>query len=215
MEKINEQKIINMKQAEHMYDELETRYQVIAPTARHIRMFKELPDTLTVMDIAVFHKLCTVKHLQQYTGRLIVDATGYPSNDPSPIISKDIVKMLPIKRTAVYDSLRSLCENNVFKRFAQGFMVNPLYATASPMVYANPERRHDKIYYNYVENGTGIDDMLLHEFGIDRKKFIELLADIPILCVPSEERQKFDDKIINDAIAAEKHRQDIAEGVIE
>ena len=83
------------------------------------------------------------------------------------------------------------------------------------MVYANPERRRDKIYYNYVENGTGIDDMLLHEFGIDRKKFIELLADIPILCVPSEERQKFDDKIINDAIAAEKHRQDIAEGVIE
>lgn len=209
------QKKMTYKQALLAYENAITRYQVIAPTARHIRMFKPLPEGLTPIAVYVFHKLCTVDHLQQYTGRLVVDARNFPSENGKPLISHDIIKIIGYKKSVTYDALAQLCKANVFKRFTHGFLVNPMYATASPMVYAVPEVRNGHTYYNYAEQGTGIDEQLYNEFGVKRVETVELLADIPILPMPTEEEQKLDDEIIKRAWEAEYERQALAEDGID
>lgn len=215
MENGKSEKKMTYEQAILAYENTITRYQVIAPTARHIRLFNPLPTELSSMAITVFYRICTVDHLQQYTGRLVVDARNFPSEDSKPLTSKDIVKIVGFSNTPVYRSLKQLCAANVFKHFSHGFIVNPLYATASPMVYAVPEVRNGHTYYNYAEQGTGIDEQLYNEFGVKRVETVELLADIPILPVPTEEEQKLDDEIIKRAWEAEYERQALAEGAID
>lgn len=215
MENGKSEKKMTYEQALLAYENTITRYQVIAPTARHIRLFNPLPTGLSSMATTVFYRICTVDHLQQYTGRLVVDARNFPSEDSKPLTSKDIVKIVGFSNTPVYRSLKQLCAANVFKHFLHGFIVNPLYATASPMVYAVPEVRKGHTYYNYAEQGTGIDEQLYNEFGVKRVETVELLADIPILPVPTEEEQKLDDEIIKRAWEAEYERQALAEDSID